>query len=349
MSLFGGAQKVSYLGVDIGTAGVKLVELVSERGRARLLTYGWSEREPEAAGSSPMDSPEETIALLKKVWTKAGCVSRKAISGIPISQVFSSIISVNIPAAKKKELDAAIKLQAQKITPRPLEEMVLDYKIVEEGPKQTKVLITAAEASLVRKYIEIFKKSGLELVSLETEALALIRSLVGRDLSTIIIVDIGALRTNISIVEKGIPVVSRSIDIGGLSFTRVLSDQLKMRLAAAEQMKLDLGALKAMLPAAGLPPMLQSLAETILNELRYVVNIYLSQQGVAGGVEKIQLTGGASLFPRLPEVINNALGIKTFLGDPWARVVYPEDLRPVLDQIGPRFAVAVGLAMRDIE
>jgi Tfp pilus assembly PilM family ATPase len=43
------------------------------------------------------------------------------------------------------------------------------------------------------------------------------------------------------------------------------------------------------------------------------------------------------------------LGIKTYVGDPWARVVSPEGLRPVLDEIGPRFAVAVGLAMRDIE
>ena len=37
-----------------------------------------------------------------------------------------------------------------------------------------------------------------------------------------------------------------------------------------------------------------------------------------------------------------------YLGDPWARVVYPMDLRPVLDEIGSRFSVAIGCAMRDI-
>jgi hypothetical protein len=40
--------------------------------------------------------------------------------------------------------------------------------------------------------------------------------------------------------------------------------------------------------------------------------------------------------------------IKTFIGDPWARTVYPLDLKPVLQELGPRFAVSIGLAMREI-
>jgi hypothetical protein len=43
------------------------------------------------------------------------------------------------------------------------------------------------------------------------------------------------------------------------------------------------------------------------------------------------------------------MNVNTYLGDPWARIVYPVDLRPILDEIGPRFGVAIGCAMRDIE
>jgi hypothetical protein len=42
------------------------------------------------------------------------------------------------------------------------------------------------------------------------------------------------------------------------------------------------------------------------------------------------------------------LNIRTYIGDPWARVIYPQELRPLLDTIGPRFSLAIGLAMRDI-
>ncbi|RKX90927.1 MAG: pilus assembly protein PilM, partial [Spirochaetes bacterium] len=50
-----------------------------------------------------------------------------------------------------------------------------------------------------------------------------------------------------------------------------------------------------------------------------------------------------------PNYLGEALNMRVYLGDPWARVIYPEDLKPVLDEIGPRFAVAIGLAMRDID
>jgi hypothetical protein len=51
----------------------------------------------------------------------------------------------------------------------------------------------------------------------------------------------------------------------------------------------------------------------------------------------------------LPNYFANLLGLKVYLGDPWARVVYPEELKPVLDEVGARFSVAIGLAMRNIE
>jgi len=352
MSLFGGSKLQSYLGVDIGAGGIKVVQLANEKGRARLVTYGWSERLPEEVGLSPFEHIEETADLVKRILEKAKdprTPTKKTISGIPVSQVFSSVISVNVPAGKKKELDVAIKVQAKKITPRPLEDMVLDYKTVEETPKVTKVLITAAESVLVRKYVDIFKRSGLELVSLETEPLALVRSLVGRDKSTIMLVDIGAVRTSISVVEKGVPFMSRSIDVGGISFTKAIADQLKLGLDAAEQMKHDLSSMSGAGVQMNVPQMMEQIVAHIVNELRYVLNLYTNQQGWSGSVEKIVLTGGSSLFPKLAEAIGSAMGIRTYVGDPWARVVYAEDLRPLLDQIGPRFAVAVGLAMRDIE
>ena len=351
MAFFGKPAKASYLGVDIGAGGVKIAELASEKGRARLVTYGFSEQAPEDPPLNAVTDTEAIGALVKKVAAKAGCSSRKAVAGIPVSQVFSSVLTVNVPSAKKKELREAINAQARKITPRPIEEMVIDFKIVEEGEKATKALLTGAESSLVRKYIDIFKTAGLELLSLETEAFALIRSLVGRDRSSLVIVDIGAVRTNISVIDKGIPLITRSLDLGGVTFTRALAGQSRLGLAAAEQMKVDLGALASALPPSGLPPAMAGMADTVINELKYVLNLTAGQRAGASGaaVEKIVLAGGGALLPRLADVIGQRLDIRTIVGDPWARVVYPEDLRPVLDQIGSRFAVAIGLAMRDIE
>jgi len=65
--------------------------------------------------------------------------------------------------------------------------------------------------------------------------------------------------------------------------------------------------------------------------------------------EKIVLSGGSALLPNLANYLSKVLNIKVIIGDPWARISYPVDLAPLLNEIGPRMSVAVGLAMRELE
>ena len=67
------------------------------------------------------------------------------------------------------------------------------------------------------------------------------------------------------------------------------------------------------------------------------------------GVEKIILSGGGSLLLNLAEYLSKRLNVQTIIGDPWNRVRCPAELKPVLDEVGPRLAVAIGLAMREID
>ncbi len=357
MSLFsfGGAKKASYLGVDIAYGGMKLVELQNEKGRARLVTYAYANVPAESLEKSLLSDPAAAADLLKKMMAKARTTTKRAISALPVSSVFSSILSV--PTTNEKELKDAIANQAKKLIPLPLEEVSLDTKVIDKTEKSdttkasTRALVTAAPKTLVQKYVEIFKSAQLELISLETEAFAEIRSLVGKDRTTILIVDIGALRTNIIIVESGVPFVTRSIATGGNGITQTIAKTLGIPLEQAETMKRDIKSMQAFAPAGDLSPILTVLVKPILDEIKYSFNVYQSSESGHQGkrIEKIILTGGSSLLPRLPEFLTQQMGVNTYLGNPWARVVYPPDLRPVLEEIGPRFSVPIGCAMRDIE
>ena len=64
--------------------------------------------------------------------------------------------------------------------------------------KDYKVLIAAAPKRLVGRYVNVFKAAGFELVSLETENFALVRSLVGSEKTPVMIVDIGSRQTTSS-------------------------------------------------------------------------------------------------------------------------------------------------------
>lgn len=361
MCMFGFLKRKpkTFLGVDIGAGGIKVAEFEKYKGRPRLLTYGFSERGPEETGSDIL-SDKKTSETLVKICANAKVKGNRAIAGLPISAVFNSIIS--IPSATPKELKMAVELQARKLLPYPLEEAVLDYKVLNKGKaegsplgkedvaKSLRILLTAAPKNLIDKYVEIFKAAKLELLYLETEAFGLIRSLIGKDSATIAILDIGATKTNILIVEKGAPIVTRSINLGGLVITKTLSEIMKVGIKEAESLKRD--ARHAENGGSGaapvLPKSIESLLVPVVNEIRYSFNLHLSENG-GGRVEKIILTGGAALYPYLPEFFSRALNIKVFLGNPWSRVLFPDDLKFDLDDLGPRFAVAVGMAMRETE
>lgn len=374
MSIF--SSKASYLGIDIGTSSIKIIELANFQGRPRLLTYGFIEKKPGEARNL-VDDTLGTAALISEICAKSKTSSKKVIAALPNFSVFTSIL--NLPNLPKKELASAVSWEAKKIIPMPLEEIILDWKIIEEvetkesplasigqapekygenqparnikkifskPQKNLKILLTGASKNLVRKYVDIFNASNSILLSLETESFALIRSLIGNDKSVIMLVDLGASTSSLSIVDKGIPVLNRSIEVGGVMITRSISNSLNVNLDRAEQFKQDLS-LGMETADNNLPQTVEKAFTPILNEIKYTLNAYQEQNKKK--VEKIILTGGSSLLGNLPGYLSQVLNINTYVGDPWARVIFPTELKPILDRLGAKFAVAIGLSMRDIE
>lgn len=367
------SSKSSYLGIDIGTSSIKVVELSNFKGRPRLVTYGFIEKKPGEIRNL-IDDAAGTAAIINDICAKSKTSSRKVIAALPNFSVFTSIL--NLPNLPKKELASAISWEAKKIIPMPLEDIILDWKIIEESEddgskvvdtkenygneqqnkpigkifskpqKNLKILLTGASKSLVKKYVDIFNAAGLTLLSLETENFALIRSLIGNDKSVIMSIDLGASTSSIAIMEKGIPVLSRSIEMGGTMITRAISNSLNVNFDRAEQFKQDLS-LGGETADNALPQTVEKAFTPILNEIKYTLNAYQEQNKKK--VEKIILTGGSSLLGNLPGYLSNALNINTYVGDPWARIIFPTELKPILDRLGSKFAVSIGLSMRDIE
>ncbi|HRY63618.1 MAG TPA: pilus assembly protein PilM, partial [Patescibacteria group bacterium] len=328
------SAKKSYLGVDLGTSAVKMVELQDKGGRALLLTYGYVEQPTDIIRSSSREMESKIVNIIKDIHKKSHMTSKRVVAALPSFSVFSSIIS--LPAMKKKDLAKAIQWEAKKFIPLPIEEMTLDWKIVPPKPvmpvinalpkkkddatnkgekkgeqnepqsfltkildtkkavpgnpslkNNIKVLLTAAPKKIVERYIRIFRTAEMELVSLETEAFALERSLAGNDPAPIMVIDIGAVSSNISIIESSIPILTRSIDVGGVSITKAIMTSLNVDLERAEQFKRDIG-FSADGPG-GLPDTVKSAINPIINEVKYSVDIYLSQSGTQNKIEKIIL------------------------------------------------------------
>lgn len=359
------SEPVGVIGIDIGAGGVKMVELASEKSRMRLLTYGYAEQVNLENQGNLLDDPKQAGKLITDIMKESGMKATRANASLPSHSVFHTIITIPRPASEKEDIKPMIERQVEKLLPMPIDQMVLDSIVLDKqeekkdkkkkdhtpeaqqgSSKNMRVLVSGAPKELVNKYVEVFKNTKLQLTSLETEAFALIRSLIGNDKSRIMLVDIGYERTNISIVQDGVPFLHRSIKAGGMNVTNVIARQMGISQREAEQMKMDLAEERG----GELPPSLKEAMQPILHEIKYSLELYAQQETTPHTtVEKIIITGGSAHLPQIDSYLTEVLNINVYLGDPWARVANPTGLRPVLDEIGPRFSVAIGLAMKDLE
>lgn len=348
MSLFK-ASNHSYLGIDISAPSIKIVELTRKGNQVALVTYGFSEQANDGTVTdiSALDV-KRTADLLHHIKEKAHAASNLCLASLPTASVFSSIIHVN-QSDNKKELAAAVNWEAKKVIPLALADIVLDWQKIEAGRGDgSTVLITGAPKALIQNYINIFKGAQLNLLSIETEVFALIRSLLGNDRSPVMIVQIGSSTTNIFIIDKSIPVINRSIGVGGSAITKAIADHMSISMEQAEQFKYDLMHTEAAENKTEvLPAMIREGLSSIINEMKYILEVYSNKENRR--VEKIILTGGGSMLPGLTTYISDQFNLNTIVGDPWFRISYPYELKPILEKIGPRLAVAIGLAMREFD
>ncbi len=357
-------KKQSYLGVDIGTTSIKVVELQKVGGKPQLINYGYSNEAVDFSEKNLQLDIKKSGQVLKKICADIGAKSKQAVAAMPSFSVFSSVL--NLSNVGPKEIENAVMLEAKKVIPLDLNEMILDWKLVnkagsnpEKGKQEKvkdekkednntssiKVLLTGAPKSLVNKYIEIFKIAELNLLSLETEMFSLVRSLVGSDPSVIAVVDWGAVNTDIAIIENGLPMFSRSLDTGGIMITKAITKNLRVDFKRAEQFKLDLNTSQN--DKDEQPKIVIETISSIINEIKYSFSLF--QQENNKKIEKIVLAGGGANLAGLSAYLSSTLNVNVVLGDPWARVSYPLDLKPVLEEVGSRMAIAVGLALREVD
>ncbi len=352
MGFFSSDDNNLFLGIDIGDSSLKMVELRKKGRQIFLSNYAFSENVSEV-NFTKIENLKYLASVINKVKTDASILSRRATVSLPTFSVFSSIININ--NFDRKNLALTVSEEAKKVIPLPLDEMTIDWRVVPDknGKVPTRgnlrVFLTGSPKKLVRRYIDIFKEAKLSLLSLETETFSLVRSLVGNDKSIVMIVEIGANSSDLSIVNESIPVLNRSLAVCSSTITKALSEKMGLDFVQAEQFKIDMNSALGESDNKSekkLPKIIIDTIEPIVTEIKYMLEFFYSQNKQP--VEKIILSGGGALLLGLPEYLAEVLDMNVIIGDPWARIRYPEELKPVLKEVGPKLAVAIGLALREI-
>ncbi len=368
LSKIGGGPEGSAVGVDIGSSSIKVVEIKRKGGRAVLETYGAIALGPYAdleAGRVTNLPVEKIVLALKEVLKQSGVSGTDLALAIPVqsSLIFSIELPSNIP---ESEMSTIVPTEARKYIPVPMTEVSIDYFMLPEKepsfvemnaetsgldvPKKqeakTNVLVVATQNEAVSRYRSIVSQCNLSASFLEIEIFSSVRANFEHELSPVLLIDFGASRTKLSIVEFGMVKSYHSIDRGGSDISNSISKSLNIPFTEAEKMKKDFGLFEN--------PTEKSLADVIRVHVDY---IFSETNSVLLGYEKkynrtiskVIFTGGGSLLKGLKEVAVNNFQAEVEIGHPFSKVSAPTFLEKVLLTMGPEFAVAIGLALRKLQ
>lgn len=333
------------LGVDIGYDSVKIVALRKGNGSHQLRSSNIVAIPPKSLQQKSADLDKIAGAINTARKTARPRISEKlTVSGLPESKVFTKIIQV--PQMTDEELKTAVPNEAARHIPLAPEEIYLDWqKLGQSGKNSFDILVIAAPKFLVENYLALFKKVGLELIAIETKGIAASRSIIKKgEENTIIILDIGAEATGISIFDLGSIKFSYTIPHGGNTLTKSIAATLKMTNEEAEKLKRKIGFKKDEQPEViqAMEPVMKDILEEIGNAIKF----YESRTKPPRKIAEIRICGGAALTPNIAPYIAEASGKKTNIANPFINVVERSWRRLPKENI-LRFTTAVGLALRE--
>ncbi len=332
IKLPGPKDKIS-VGLDIGTQSIKCVKLKINNS-VELVAFDLEE------------SQLDPIEVLKKI------KHAQSADLVNISFCGSATVIryVNFLRMSKPELKQALKFEAQKHIPFSLDEVNLDAEILIDGLAENKmlVLIAALKKEFVQQRLKSLEAAGLRPNIIDIDSLALVNAFnfnypkvevpAGK---SICLLNIGSTISNISIIDNGVPRLSRDIHSGGANFTKKLMDIFGIDFKAAEELKIQPDPEKADKVKAGVESVLTNLA----SEIRTSFDYYDSQN--ASNVARIFLSGGGSKLSGLKEMLAGFLGIEVEFWDPFKQIKISDNIDAAkLNQFSSQFNVAVGLALR---
>ncbi|RJO63970.1 MAG: type IV pilus assembly protein PilM [Candidatus Omnitrophota bacterium] len=323
------------LGLDVGSNSIKFVKLLQDKDAFQLVSYALEEKQ--------LDLEEVFKKIIDPKDLKRPVTI--SVSGAPTIMRY-----VSFPKMNQQELKQALKFEAQKHIPFSIAEVNLDSCILKQDLPDNKmlVLVAAVKKEPLEQKLRVFKELNLLIHFIDIDALALINAFTFNYADTdvlkgkaVALLNIGALESNLDILEDGVPRLSRDIHIGGNHFTQKLADIFGADQKAAEKMKLS--------PDKEKTEQINAAAENVLvhlaKELRSSFDYYESQS--VSSVSKIFLSGGSSLYMSLGSILTTMLGVPVERWDPFRRIILPDSAdMSQLKSVAGQFAVAVGLALR---
>lgn len=345
----------SYLGVDIGTTSIKIVEVRKGRAHPLVVNYGLLEssgylsRANQALQTSGLKIFEaDVMELLKTVVREMGTGAKNATASLPPFSAFTTV--VDFPQMQPREVEKAMAYQAKQYVPMPLSEVALDWMKVaeyqdEKGFTHQKILLISVPKEQIEKYRRMFKGAGLTLRALEIESITLAR-IFGSDPTPTLVVDIGSRSTDIVFLDRGAMTWSAQSDFAAASLTQALATSLGINPLRAEELKKERG-IVGVGSNYELSTIMLPFLDAIIGDVKKAQFAYAQQFPTARKTERLMIAGGGANLLGIEKYFEREFAMPIVKAAPFSQFEYAPELAPVVAELNPVMSVALGLGLKE--
>jgi type IV pilus assembly protein PilM len=337
-----------FFALDIGTTAVRAVQLKQSGDSWNLVRYGAAPVDIKVATSDAPEDQKRLGDIITNLLTQTGITERNVVLGIPSNKMFATV--VDLPDLPSQELASTIKYQAEQYIPMSIDEAKIDWAILGKSlrdPHKNEVLLASVANKFSESRLDLIEGLGLNVVAIEPDSLALVRSLVPHTSKDAhMIIDFGDFATDIVLVLDRAPRLIRSIPVGKETLVKAAEQNLNIDANQATQFILKFGLYPDRLEGQILKSLDATLDQFIVEVTKSVKFFQSRYPNVP--LNSIILSGYTLSIPAFGEYIAGKSSLQTIAGNAWSNVRFSNAQRETLLQVAPQFAVAVGLAERTL-
>ncbi len=338
-------------GLDISDASIKWLELTARGSGYEVASYGSLPLEKGVVENGVIENPDALADALAEVGKRL--TGRRAVhAALPEEGAY--VFSLRVPeGSSRAQILSMIEFELEGRVPIPPTQALYDFDFVLDraGQATAEVAVVVFVRDMAERYADVCAHAGLDLHSLEIEARSIGRAVCGAgEDKTQLLVDFGRDRTGFAVVERGVPIFTTTVAMGG----RMLTDALVKKYNYTEEQVLHFKNEQGLVPEKGVEEgtesalaLASSLAEEVLQHYHFW-NSRRDEHGErASPLSGVLLVGGSANLRGLPDHIASRVQAEVSVPNVWRNVCsFDEYIPPMERHASLQYGTAIGLALR---